>query len=338
LKQEHLEKLHDFWKHRSIPVCVLASVLCVSLATMGSADALQEQSSTSDSVIVADETVKERDWSSKLIYVGSTDSGHDTELQAGQNVCVDFDGAAINAQTQGETISELLNRLHLTPGADEMVLVDLSGSEVQLKIASDFTYEDQFTEAVTRETKYVKSVYLNKGTTKVVEEGADGTQTATYQITYSAGKLASKKLLKAENNTSKAKVVAVGTVVPAAESDSSAASSSSADSSVTSSSGKSLSYSAVKTMSATAYTKGYGGVGSITASGTVVHVGVVAVDPSVIPLGSKLYIVASNGSVVYGYAVAEDTGVRGNNIDLYYNTYTQCKNFGRRTCKVYILK
>ena len=39
-----------------------------------------------------------------------------------------------------------------------------------------------------------------------------------------------------------------------------------------------------------------------------------------------------------GTAVAEDTGVRGNIIDLYYETYQQCINFGRRTCNVYILK
>ena len=47
---------------------------------------------------------------------------------------------------------------------------------------------------------------------------------------------------------------------------------------------------------------------------------------------------AADGSVVYGTAVAEDTGVRGNIIDLYYDTYQQCINFGRRTCNVYILK
>ena len=37
-------------------------------------------------------------------------------------------------------------------------------------------------------------------------------------------------------------------------------------------------------------------------------------------------------------AVAEDTGVRGNKVDLYYDTYQQCINFGRRSCTVYILK
>ena len=66
--------------------------------------------------------------------------------------------------------------------------------------------------------------------------------------------------------------------------------------------------------------------------------GTVAVDKSTIPLGTRMYIVAANGSVIYGLAVAEDTGVKGNKIDLYYDTYDECIQFGRRTCTVYILQ
>ena len=43
-------------------------------------------------------------------------------------------------------------------------------------------------------------------------------------------------------------------------------------------------------------------------------------------------------NAIYGMAVAEDTGVKGNKVDLYYDTYQQCINFGRRTCTVYILE
>ena len=78
-------------------------------------------------------------------------------------------------------------------------------------------------------------------------------------------------------------------------------------------------------------------MGTRTATGTTVRKGTVAVDPKVIPLGSRLYVVTANGSVVYGMAVAEDTGVRGNHIDLYHDTYNQCINFGRRACTVYVL-
>jgi len=81
--------------------------------------------------------------------------------------------------------------------------------------------------------------------------------------------------------------------------------------------------------------------GTTTATGTKVHIGSVAVDPKVIPLGSKLYIVAADGkSWIYGYAVAEDTGgaVKGNIVDLYMPGYTDCINFGRRKATIYILE
>ena len=100
--------------------------------------------------------------------------------------------------------------------------------------------------------------------------------------------------------------------------------------------GQRYNFSQALTMRATAYTtenKSW----KWTASGTVARVGAVAVDKSVIPLGSKLYIVAPDGSWCYGIAVAEDTGVRGNGIDLYYNTYNECINFGVRSALVYVL-
>ena len=54
--------------------------------------------------------------------------------------------------------------------------------------------------------------------------------------------------------------------------------------------------------------------------------------------GDSMMPYIADGSVVYGTAVAADTGVRGNIVDLYYDTYQQCINFGRRTCNVYILE
>ena len=61
--------------------------------------------------------------------------------------------------------------------------------------------------------------------------------------------------------------------------------------------------------------------------------GVVAVDPRIIPLGTKLYIEG------YGVALAADTGgaIKGNRIDLCYDTYGEAMNFGRRAVRVWIL-
>lgn len=60
----------------------------------------------------------------------------------------------------------------------------------------------------------------------------------------------------------------------------------------------------------------------------------IAVDPRVIPYGSKVYIEG------YGTYIAEDCGggIKGNMIDIYMNTYNECVQFGRRKAKVYIVK
>ncbi len=91
------------------------------------------------------------------------------------------------------------------------------------------------------------------------------------------------------------------------------------------------------TFQATAYTCG-DQVG-ITATGTVACVGTVAVDPNVIPLGTKMYITSVDGQYVYGYCTALDTGglIKGNIVDLYFNTVSECWQFGRRNVNIYIL-
>ena len=87
-------------------------------------------------------------------------------------------------------------------------------------------------------------------------------------------------------------------------------------------------------MTATAYND----VG-ITFSGVPSGPGKVAVDPNVIPLGTRLLIESVDGWPSYGEAIAADTGgaVIGNIIDLWYADYQTCIDFGRRTVKVTIL-
>lgn len=101
-------------------------------------------------------------------------------------------------------------------------------------------------------------------------------------------------------------------------------------------------------MTATAYDLSFQSTGKrpgdryygLTASGTKVRPGVVAVDPRVIPLGTKLYVQSLDGTKDYGFAIAEDKGgaIKGNKIDLFFETAEQVRNFGRRKVRVYILK
>ena len=87
---------------------------------------------------------------------------------------------------------------------------------------------------------------------------------------------------------------------------------------------------------ATAY---YGG--GITASGIPAAVGYVAVNPKVIPYGTKLWVASLDGQYVYGYAIAADTGgfVKGGwaDMDLYMDTESECWQFGIRGVRIYIL-
>lgn len=90
-------------------------------------------------------------------------------------------------------------------------------------------------------------------------------------------------------------------------------------------------------MSASAYTT-ENSSNKVTASGEIARVGIVAADFSTLPMGTKVYIVSAYGDWEYGIAVVGDTGVKGNKIDLFYNTYDECIQFGRRDAIVYILE
>lgn len=86
-------------------------------------------------------------------------------------------------------------------------------------------------------------------------------------------------------------------------------------------------------MEATAYTKYDAGCTAYTYSGNDLKRGLVAVDPTVIPLGTKLYIPG------YGYAIADDIGgaIKGHKIDLSMDTLDEAFTFGRRQITVYII-
>lgn len=91
------------------------------------------------------------------------------------------------------------------------------------------------------------------------------------------------------------------------------------------------------TVEATAYTASCEGCSGITKTGVDLKANpdakVIAVDPSVIPLGSKVYVEG------YGYATAEDIGgaIKGNRIDVFVPTQSGALQWGRKTVKVTIL-
>ena len=100
--------------------------------------------------------------------------------------------------------------------------------------------------------------------------------------------------------------------------------------------GEVLTYSDMLVSLATAYCdKG------LTATGTQARVGAIAVDPKVIPYGTRMFILTKDGEYIYGIATAEDCGskkfIYGTRIDLHYDTEYECRQFGARMCWVYFL-
>ncbi len=186
------------------------------------------------------------------------------------------------------------------------------------------------------------------GETKVEAEGADGEKTITYRQKLVNGEVVKTSRI-AEDVTKEAedRVVLIGTKVEAPELETpeeAAAANAEAttlfdsgnSSSFTDADGQRVSYKKLLAGSCTAYTGG-----KKTSIGMKPAVGVVAVNPNIIPYGSRLYIAAADGSFVYGYAVAGDTGgalMDGSAlVDLYMNTLEDCTAFGRRNLNVYIL-
>lgn len=84
----------------------------------------------------------------------------------------------------------------------------------------------------------------------------------------------------------------------------------------------------------------YSSSGGRGASGLGLYYGTVAVNPNVIPYGTRMWIESADGSYVYGWAIATDTGIAmmasNNAVDLYFETYGESVQFGRRWLNVYI--
>lgn len=175
---------------------------------------------------------------------------------------------------------------------------------------------------------------LYKGEKETVQRGENGLKSVVYEVTYKDGVEISRDSVSEETiYEPKAEIVKVGTKAKAAA----------VQSTDSLPSRGSIRYKASYKMRATAYdpSPSANGGHTTTATGTAIKHGVVAVDPSVIPLGSRLYIESADGgkSWVYGYAIAGDTGgaIKGNKIDLCYNSRSEAYSFGVRQANVYVL-
>lgn len=210
------------------------------------------------------------------------------------------------------------------------------------------TYEEQVVELLPYDTVRQADPDLLLGQEQVVQTGTQGTVAARSRVvTDPDGSLRITSMGTYVSQEPVDEIVAYGTrVAPTAQSWLSVTddvlthidADADGGGTLTTASGTELTYTQVISCKATAYTTQRQSW-KRTATGTTARVGAIAVDPSVIPYGTRMFIVSADGSITYGVATAEDCGgnIKGNRIDLFFDTYDECINFGVRTCDVYLL-
>lgn len=250
-------------------------------------------------------------------------------------VTVIADGREIQLMTSKQTVREaleddLINLTHLdrVEGADldDEIVKDMKLKVVRVKKELVSQNEIIPCDVIRRENDS-----MDKGDFKVVKEGKDGVREKVYMVSYEDGKEVNKQILSDTVVSSpETKIVEFGTIL-----------------NYTTARGEKFRYKKVMTMNATAYTASYEDTGKtpdhpefgITYTGVRARKGIIAVDPKVIPLGTKVYIEGLGDVPDYGYAVAADIGsaVKGNLIDLYMDDRQTVKRWGVKKVRVYIL-
>jgi uncharacterized protein YabE (DUF348 family) len=237
------------------------------------------------------------------------DGGEEKQVWSTSTTVADF------LSQQGITLNEL-DRVE--PNMDESIAEKSVVNVIRVEKVTDVVEEPIKFAVVTK-----KDSSLAKGTEKTVASGQEGLLKKEYEVVLENGKEVSRTLLNETTvKEKKDKVVAVGTKAIAQT-----VSRGTADANV----------SKEFYVSSTAYTANCNGCSGVTATGFNLKANpgakIIAVDPRVIPLGTKVYVEG------YGYAVAADTGsaIKGNKIDVFFASKSDAYRWGRKKVKIKIL-
>ncbi len=265
-----------------------------------------------------------------------------------KKITINVDGEEVTVKTIAQTVGDLLKEQNITLDADDEVEPSLS-----TPLSKDMVVDVLRVEYVSREaeetvafpTEANKSALYALGTSKVTQKGVDGTKTVVYKDKVVNGQVASSTVVKETVTKEPVKqITTVGTFV----------STSSLGNNKIERNGKPISELSLPSK----YSIGENNVpkeykytisgraaaycipGGITSTGKAVKPGYIAVNPKQIPYGTEMWIVSNDG-VVYGYAIAADTGGFVKNgyftCDLYMNTEDQCILWGDRGVTIYVL-
>lgn len=248
----------------------------------------------------------------------------DTKLSNNQNIqvfkafpiSVWDDGKEIALSTTYTTVEEVLGRAGVTLGPldrvtpdKNSVLTETTKIEV-VRVVQKTIHQD---ETIPAGVDKINDATLESGITRTIGKGSSGIKRTTIQVSYENGREVNREVLKSEVVKSPVnKIIATGVLTSVSRG------------------GERIDFKQAMPVRATAYSYA---AGSITSTGQKVRVGGIAVDPRVIPYGTRVYVEG------YGYATAIDCGgaIKGNRIDVFFETEKECRKWGIRNVKLYIL-
>lgn len=248
-------------------------------------------------------------------FGGRVLDGGTIQITRAVEMTIRADGEEIRISHIPATTREILAAADVSLGEKDLVNMELEAivtGEEPIVVSRVTTRVASFTQPIDYQVERIPDETLEKGISKVITPGRDGREQLTVEVSYADGKeiqrveLASSVLEEPVNQ-----VIAMGTLTQASRG------------------GRAFEFNEAMVVEATAYTY----TGNRTATGTNPKVGTIAVDPRVIPLGSRVYVEG------YGFATAEDTGgaIKGNIIDVFLETEHACRSWGRKQVKIYML-
>lgn len=241
--------------------------------------------------------------------------GMSIQIKRAFTVKIFSDGKEYTVKTQPDTVANVLAKASISIGEKDKVEPGLNtyiGAPEQVIVTRVNQKTVEEIRTIAFETVSRKDPNLPVGQKKILQQGENGQEKIVTTLTIENGKVVSKKTTSTVIKPAKPQIVLTGSML------------------IASRGGVEFAYTRKLRMLATAYTH----TGNMTAMDTKPRVGVTAVDPDIIPLGSRLYIEG------YGFARAEDTGgsIQGERIDLFMDSRVEANRFGRRWVTVYVLK
>lgn len=263
------------------------------------------------------------------------------------DVKISVDGKTVGVKCSG-TVSDALEAANVTVYDDDLLNIGLAeplNSKTSIVVNRVDIVEEVEVKTIEYATKYREDDELMTGYSETVVDGEDGEIETTTRHVYVDGELVSSAVIDEDVTEPVDEIVVVGTKeeepepVPVIPEKSVPAANTAYSSEVElDANGIPVSYSQILTGSSCAYTAS---AGALTSTGRTAAVGIAAVNPNIIPYGTEMYITSADGSKVYGYAVAGDTGgavMRGSIIvDLFMASESDCYDWGRRNVNIYVL-